>query len=69
MAGILHKQIDLKQTSPNTYSVSWDVDWTLGTNMTPISTLKTGSVTSTLQLQLSQKRQSQDRRPGHSNQL
>ncbi|EFY84289.1 thioesterase family protein [Metarhizium acridum CQMa 102] len=30
MSSILKKQIDLSQTSPDTYDISWHVDWTLG---------------------------------------
>ncbi|PGH29674.1 hypothetical protein GX50_07559 [[Emmonsia] crescens] len=33
MGSILKKQIDLKQTSPNTYSISWDVDWSFGATL------------------------------------
>lgn len=37
MADILHKQIKLQKTSPDTYSASWHPDWVLGKSMlTPL---------------------------------
>ncbi|KAK2612683.1 hypothetical protein QQS21_001300 [Conoideocrella luteorostrata] len=33
MTSILLKQINLKRISPNTYAVSWDTEWTLGTTL------------------------------------
>ncbi|PGH00368.1 hypothetical protein GX51_05867 [Blastomyces parvus] len=33
MDSILKNQINLEKTSPNTYSISWDVDWSFGTTL------------------------------------
>lgn len=33
MESILKKQINLNQTSLDSYDISWDVDWTLGASM------------------------------------
>lgn len=30
MAGIIHKQINLKKTSAGTYSIGWHQDWAIG---------------------------------------
>lgn len=33
MAGILHHQINLKKTAPDTYNAAWHQDWTVASSM------------------------------------
>lgn len=33
MAGILHQQINLKKTGPDTYNAAWHQDWTVASSM------------------------------------
>lgn len=32
MAGILHQQINLKKTAPDTYNAGWHQDWTVASS-------------------------------------
>lgn len=38
MASTLKKQIGLQQIAPDTYTVGWHVDWTLGSSTSTICT-------------------------------